>query len=192
MDLARTGEPAAEPVTLAEVKAHLRVLHASEDTLITRLARAARVHIETVTSRAFITQSWKLWLDAFPASGVIELPRPPLVGVSAIRYVDADGATQTLATSVYHVVTQGFQGRIERKASQSWPATDEHPQAVEIEFVAGYGGDSTAVPEDLRNAILLQAEHFYFNRGATTETRLEMNPMGVDALIGPYRTHGWL
>ena len=51
-------------MTLAEVKAHLRVGHASEDTLLAGLVRAAREEVERATGIALIDQTWRLALDA--------------------------------------------------------------------------------------------------------------------------------
>jgi hypothetical protein len=64
--------PAAEPVTLAEAKLHLRVEtgFTDDDALITAMITAARARAETVTRRAFVSQVWKLVLDQFPAPGV--------------------------------------------------------------------------------------------------------------------------
>lgn len=58
--------PAQEPVTLSEAKLHLRVDFPEDDTLITMLIGAARVAAENICRRAFITQKWDLFLDAFP------------------------------------------------------------------------------------------------------------------------------
>lgn len=66
MALKLNTAPGTEPVTLAEAKAHLRVEVADDDALITNLISAARVHAENVCRRAFVTQKWDLYLDAFP------------------------------------------------------------------------------------------------------------------------------
>ncbi|KVF09654.1 hypothetical protein WJ05_17680 [Burkholderia vietnamiensis] len=66
MGIRLTQAPAEEPVTLEEAKLHLRVIDSSEDTLISLLISAARVHAENVCRRVFVTQKWDLFLDAFP------------------------------------------------------------------------------------------------------------------------------
>lgn len=63
--------PAEEPVSRAVAKAHLREdqVDAANDTLIDSMITAARVHAENVCRRAFVTQQWDLYLDAFPLPG---------------------------------------------------------------------------------------------------------------------------
>jgi uncharacterized phiE125 gp8 family phage protein len=66
--------PAVEPVSLEQAKVHLRVDTADDDALIGMLISAARAHAENVCRRAFVTQQWDLFLDAFPLysySGVL-------------------------------------------------------------------------------------------------------------------------
>lgn len=183
--------PPAEPVTLAEAKAHLRVLHASEDAKITSCVKAARLHTEATTGRALITQTWDFWLPKFPASGVIELPRPPLQSVAHVKYSDPDGLEQTLATNLYEVVAPGVIGFLELVPNATWPATRAVTKAVNVRFVAGYGANPENVPEDIRSAVMLLTEHLYFNRGATTVEALKATPLGVDSLLGGHRTFGW-
>lgn len=67
----RTGEPGAEPVTLAELKQYLRLGHASEDELLAGLIRAAREDLERATGLALIEQDWRLVLDRVPPSGIV-------------------------------------------------------------------------------------------------------------------------
>jgi len=63
--------PAAEPVTLADAKAWLRVEHDDDDDVIAALIAGARSHVEAQTRRALITQSWRLVLDRWPRDGRI-------------------------------------------------------------------------------------------------------------------------
>lgn len=74
----RTVDPTAEPVTLAEMKAHLRVEDNSDDDLITSLLVAAREFVETETVTQLMPATYQMVLDGFPgANGAIKLPRPP-------------------------------------------------------------------------------------------------------------------
>lgn len=63
--LARTVDPAVEPVTLAEAKLHLRTYSSDtdEDDLISGLIAAAREWVEDYTGRALVEQRWSLALD---------------------------------------------------------------------------------------------------------------------------------
>jgi len=78
MTLFKTVEPAVEPVTLSEVKAHLRIDGTSEDDLLGGLVRAARQDVERSTGLALIDQSWRLVLDRWPASGTVPLRIHPV------------------------------------------------------------------------------------------------------------------
>lgn len=168
--------PADEPISLAEAKQHLRVEHTEDDALIEALIIAAREHAETVTGRAFVTQTAECSLDCFPC--VITLPLPRLQQVESITYLDDAGTTQILAPSVYRVDAKSEPGRIMPDYGQSWPTTRPVMNAVTVRFVAGYGGPE-AVPEKLRSAMKLIIARWYENRtGAQTEI-----PGGASALL---------
>lgn len=176
-------QPASEPVTLAEAKVHLRVDVDADDDRITRLIATARQLCETVARRAFITQTWDLWVDGFPSSpgywdrriramgqgcsqwlpiaglGEIAIPRPPLVSVTGVYYLDASGVEQTVSSTIYRVIT-GTPGRIVPAANQSWPTIPDAPEAVRVRYVAGYGAAS-AVPACVKDATLLAVERLY-------------------------------
>ena len=81
-----TSGPAAEPLTTAEAKAHLRVEtdFTADDTLIDAMVTSARTYVEQYTGRQLITATWVLRMDAFPA--VIEVPRPNLLTVTSVVY----------------------------------------------------------------------------------------------------------
>lgn len=174
--------PVTDPVTLTEAKAHLRVDHTDEDTLIGALVDAATAMIDGPDGIGFamVAQTWKLSLDAFPRE--IVLPLRPAVSVSAIRYLDVNGDQQTLASSVYRFSVSGGTGRITEDIGQAWPATACLPNAVEVEFVAGEG-----VPPALKAALLLIIGDLYANREAMVPGQMAPNP-AVEAILGRYRS----
>ena len=181
--------PASEPVSLAEAKLHLKIeaTDTGEDSLIKRLIVVARRRAEVSTGRALVTQTWTLALDSFPG-GVIEVPRPPLSSVASITYVDPEGATQTLAADRYRVDAQREPGRLTPAWDESWPPTRPVSNAVEVQFVAGYG-DPGKVPEDIRQALLLIVGRYYAHRedvqaGGTPPVKM---PLGAEHLLLPYR-----
>lgn len=180
MPLAVTTPPAAEPVSLAEAKAQLRITESDDDTLITSLIEAARVAVEQRTRRALITQTLQLTLPDF--ADVIKLPRPPAASIDTFEYRDTNEATQTVSASIYRLETASTPGRIERLANQTWPTTDTHPAAVTITYTAGYGATSADVPEALRRAVLLLVEEFYDGHD-------DNRSRGIAALLAPYRVH---
>ncbi len=74
--------PGEEPVSLAEAKAFCRIDAADEDALVGALVAAARLHVESLTGRALVTQSWRLVLNC-PVGRVIPLPVVPAIALLA-------------------------------------------------------------------------------------------------------------
>lgn len=147
--------PASEPLTVAEAKARLRITTGAEDADLTALITQARELCEAECQRAFVTQTLALYLDCFPRCDTIRVPRPPLQSVSWVKYYDAAGVQQTLDPAKYHVAPAGEPGRIVLKSESVWPEVqDGRPEAVEVQFVAGYGAAS-AVPAAAKAAILV-------------------------------------
>ena len=96
---------------MAEAKERLRITGDSFDADLASLLRAARQEIDGSSGwlgRALITQTWDLLPTSFPTAGwPIYIPLPPLQSVTSISYVDAAGATQTIAASEYRVLNRG-------------------------------------------------------------------------------------
>lgn len=103
--------PTIEPITLAEAKLHLRVDSADDNTLITALIITARQLAEREVRRAFITQTWQMYLDS--AKAEIEIPKPPLQSIESIKAISAVESTvdqeSALGQAVLYVAaTTGF------------------------------------------------------------------------------------
>ena len=179
----------AEPLTTTEAKSHLRVTHSSEDSYIDSLVMAARLDIESDSWRSIVRGSRSLTLDAFPAgSAPIYLPRPPLVSVSSILYIDSNGDEQELAG--FRVDATHEPGLIVPAYGENWPSTQPGPLAVTIEYIAGYADGS--VPENVRHCIRLKLAELYEGRTpAVQEKRTALDRMLSmirfrDARIAPF------
>lgn len=161
-----SSEPAVEPVSTAEAKAHMRVDVSDDDTLIDAYIKAARIRLEEDTGRALITQTLVVKLDDFPLyeNTALLLPRPPLQSVTSITYIDEDGVQQTWDSSKYIVDTGSEPARITPAYDEVWPSARDQINAVTITYVAGYGDAATDVPSDLIQAVKMLAAHWYEHR----------------------------
>lgn len=208
MSLVLKTAPATEPITTTEAKLYLRVDTSADDDLIAAMIVAARQKAEEYTLRSFITQTWTLWLDAFPygrserfwdgvvqasintlneGSRVINIPRPPVLTITHLKTYDNSDTATTFSSSNYIVDIAGAPGRIILKNGQSWPSALRPAQAIEIEYTAGYGAAS-AVPAAIKQALYLTIGYFYENRGACDGDLSVMGLPGMArVLLNPYR-----
>lgn len=173
----------ASPVSLAEAKKQTRCdFHTDDDALLTGLVAAATEWTERHTGRSLAEHTWTLILDKF--GDAIRLPMPPATGINSVTFIDADGDTQTLASTAYRLYgAGGFDPFVRPAWSTCWPFTaDGEPDAVTIEYEAG-----AACPTPVKQAILLLVSHLFENREASTEAALKDIPFGVDALLKDYR-----
>lgn len=206
MPLQLVRAPQDEPYTREEAKVSWRVTIDDDDELIDSLISASREHAEVACHRQILTATYALFLDTFPYGGndaawlrpnqytygtdlrryrsgtVIRVPRPPLQSVIGITYIDGHGDTQTLSPTAYGVDTFSEPGRIYLNEGFSWPGTRNIPNAVRIEFVAGWE-NADAVPRSLMVGMKLLGGHWYESREATMERMMYEVPMGARTLF---------
>lgn len=190
MPLALITPPAIEPISLVEAKLHARVDDSDRDTLIGVFIKSAREAAEHELGRALITQTWRLTLDEFPCAE-IELPKPKVLSIVSVGYVDADGLDQTVNSANYTLDSAQLPGWVLPAEDYSWPATRDIANAVRVDFTAGYGPAATDVPASVRQWMLLQigaavkqAEAF-----ASGFTVAELPNRWVDGLLDRERTY---
>lgn len=160
MSLALSTAPDAEPVGLEQLKAYIGFTVDDDNARLTATLRAARQYVEAILWRQLITATYTWKLDCFSRS--LWVPRPPLQSVTSITYVDLDGNSQTLDTSIYQVVT-GDNPVIVEAYGEQWPSTLDKPEAVTVTYVAGYGDDADDIPHPIREAILMTAGNWFMN-----------------------------
>lgn len=181
--------PTAEPVTLAEAKARLRIDGNDRDADLLAMLIAAREYWELDTRRQFVTATWQYWLDEFPRNdGAIRPPRPPLISVVSLKYTDTDGVQQTLTpTTDYTVDTYLEPGRIVPAYDTTWPSVRDVPGAVVVEYTCGYGAPA-AVPQPIKTAIMALAGHLNeFPEPVVSGTIVTKVPLHMTTMLAGYR-----
>jgi uncharacterized phiE125 gp8 family phage protein len=209
--LHRTGIPAEPAVTLAEAKAHLRVDHELEDETIQLYLDAAIDDIGRETSRALAQTTYRLvtptWYNCRPPGvprsdyhyPAIVLPIAPVRSVETVKYIDEDGAEQTLAEADWYGNHNNTQGVILFADGVTLPTLYGRNADVIVDFTAGHDparADATGIdpaymlPSPLRAAILLQTGHLYANRETVVVGKSANTvPMGAQRLIDQWRIY---
>lgn len=169
------------PVSLTEVKTHLRIDGADLDPVLTPLIAAATNFVEAETRQQLSPATFRLLLDEFPEDG-ITLPKPPLVSVQAIRFMEG-GGLDVLESFRYAADPSGSRpGRVGLQPGEAWPVADDVPSAVQVDFIAGYPS-AADVPPALRTCIAMLAGHWLEHPEAAVDRRIDEVPMAVQSII---------
>jgi uncharacterized phiE125 gp8 family phage protein len=173
--------PVVEPVTLAQMRLHLRLTTTDEDESIGRMITAARLMVEAQSRRLLLEQSWRLVLHQWPQDKAIKLPLAPIMTIDAIRIFNA--ADQPALLPQNQIVLDRSGPGVNLILTGTLPQPGRDWSGIEIDLKAGYGSVPDAVPMLLRHAVQMYASYLFENRG-DAETSL---PADIAALIAPYR-----
>ncbi|HMB10958.1 head-tail connector protein [Saliniramus sp.] len=179
----RVGGPAVEPVSLADARTHLRLDDTHEDDLVTALIEAGRLLLESATRLIFINQSWRLILEETPRSMHLHLPLAPIIAITEIRVIDAQGVTSVVDPQDYRL----------RPGAQppGLMLADSFPRpsgGIEIDLEAGFGPAPENVPAPLRQALRMLVARWFEERGdGAGEPETGLLPPDVALMIAPYR-----
>ncbi|ASP21676.1 phage gp6-like head-tail connector protein [Antarctobacter heliothermus] len=155
-----------------------------QDPVLVSFLRAAIAAIEGRTSKALITRGFLVTLDNWTAPDAQRLPVAPVQAITEVALVDAIGVATIVDPVVYRLQKDAFDPRL-RPIATSLPSVPTSG-TVEIRFEAGYGAAFDAVPEDLKQAALMLAAHYYEYRSDMALSQGCM-PFGVTSLIARYR-----
>ncbi len=180
--------PSFEPLSVADVSEYLRLDDSPTDTaLISALITAARQHLENYLNRFIAEQTVELaltgWKDKIDLSA-------PLQSVTSVKYLDENGAEQTLNANQYIVDTYSEPASIYPAYNVTYPNLYDQENNVKIRYVVGFTSgsspDTNPLPDPLKFAMMLIIGDLYANREAGGEKAYQVNPT-VQNILQFYR-----
>ena len=186
------------PVSLQEVKDHLRIEHSLEDDILLKMAIGATTMVETECSRLLSPATVIVTYNVPRTKGnpgfqdidthvydpdkifsEIKLPRSPVQSITSVELMGLDGTATDLDSSLYYFDA----------ASQfiNWTnglfyLTDYKTPILKVTFEAGYA--TGGVPEDIKRSILIVVADMYEYR----DSEVVYVPQKASHLLKKYRT----
>ncbi len=153
MQLFLKTPPLQEPLTLEETRAYLRLSSDQEEEHLASLIASARAYVETATGRALLKQKWLMQIKPpYPRFSPlikregktleIAFPRPPLLEVESVKTREKE-------------VDYTVEDHKLRLSPTLWN------QNLSITYWSGYGETSSALPPDLKMAVLMAVRCLY-------------------------------
>jgi uncharacterized phiE125 gp8 family phage protein len=191
-----------EPISLETARLACKNPPSSENDLLQLYIEAAREYFEEQTRRQLVNAVWEYALDQFPAGGVIELPRAPLVDDVTVFYDDSGGVETELEASAYTVKSSRLSessppeeridpycppGSIVVAQNTLWPSSSGLSRSVRIRRTCGYGTTEAEMPGSARWVLLLLVSHMYRYRSALMSDDLKVLPLGAEAVINNFK-----
>lgn len=186
--------PSALPIDLSDIKGHLRIEHTDDDQQLAAYLSAAVGLLDGPQGRlgrALFTQTWRQSQRCPNGADAIWIDLPPVQSLESVEFYDSDHVLQTATLADFELLKQpdGF-AVVRPKLNKSWPDyASGREDALQVTFVAGETAQN--MPEPIKLAIRLLVGEFTLNREASSEHRLRQIPIGVDALLEPYRAR-WI
>jgi uncharacterized phiE125 gp8 family phage protein len=179
-------KPSGELITLAKLKARLRIDFDDDDALLQDLLNGAVAAVDGPAGigYALMQQTWRKSMDCFPCT--IVLPGAPVKSVAAITYVDTAGVTQTLDPAEYSVDVDAEPARVTPAYGKAWPGTRDVMGAVKVNYVLGEADAADVLPE-LVDAVCMLVGHRYERREAVAAGTMEELPLGVRWILDKHR-----
>jgi uncharacterized phiE125 gp8 family phage protein len=188
MMLERIRDAGSEPVSLSDVKRHLRILGNDQNEILQMYIASARQWVEGHIGKTLIDSDWRLRLDEFPpGNGPQRVFMPPLRTLNKISFVDADGNDVELTGAQLDDYALS-QNHIFPPQETGWPDARHYAPQIAIEYTAGVG-NAADVPESIKHAILLIVGAADLYREETAAGSHVTVPLDAKRLLSMYVNH---
>lgn len=195
-----TASDDAPAVSLADMKAFLRVSDAGDDDLITAYIATATEMVKQYLRVGLLTETFVFKADGFAyadsddrllalgpgthtgsrpyilgGGDTLDLPFAPVQSITSVVTYDRGNNAATFSDTLYNLDVQS--GRIYLNEGEVWPSNLRAQDAVEVTYEGGYGSGN--IPTPILQAIRNYVTQLYDGcEGMTDETR---------RLLGSYR-----
>jgi len=178
-------QPAALPVSLADLRAHLWNIYDNhdDDVLMTDLLTTATGRAETITGRKLITQTCRALTTE---TGMIQLPFGEFQSLVTVEWFDGTDWAEISTDDILVNDTKTL-----AEITVTWTGYDiTDLEKVRYDWICGFG-DPVEVPAEITMAIKQIAAHWYRNRAATTtdedDGAVRVVPFSFSALLNSHR-----
>lgn len=188
------------PITEADLVNYLRLDGSPGCQELSIFMNAATRVAISYLQRALLTQRYTYQIDGVPYIGTklrsalsgseityldeVNLPFAGLVNLVSIEVIDQDGVATTVDPDSYIVDTVAVPSRIKFVQWGAIPMDDS--DKLKIVYDAGYGEDTTEVPEGIRLGLLMLAGYMYEHRGECAPAT-SLSKSGATLALKPYR-----
>ena len=132
--------PVGEPVSVAEVRAYLRIGAEGDDTILALLIGAAREAFEARTGRALITRQFRQTFLGPLGPGTLVPGASPVQAILATSTIDKDGVLSPAANSLVRLLDGKF-------------SLSQKVLGLVVEYRAGYA-TAAQIPQTSKLAIM--------------------------------------
>tara|TARA_R100001244_G_scaffold126111_1_gene96422 strand:- start:7991 stop:8581 length:591 start_codon:yes stop_codon:yes gene_type:complete len=177
-------------ITTADAKTFLKVDTTEDDTVIDNLISAATESAQEYTNRFFINTTLVQYGSNF--SDLTELLKSPVGDINDIKYYDVKDILRTVSAAAYSLIPAIEPSLLDIDSSEATETdgavNSDRIDAVQCEYIVGYGTASTDVPSAIIQAVYLTLGHWYQNRTAVVVGRqVNTLPMGAKYLLEQYK-----
>ena len=209
MPLKLITPPNEYPVTRdALVKVHIKVDGTDEDSLLDAYLSASTELVQNLIQQQLMqaVYEWQqdTWYDCAYKDyrynnrdnyfTITKLPIWPVIAVNSIKYDDESNVEQTLDPSKYQV--NYLTTPVQIKFIDTLPTVYDKPNAIRINFTAGYGAlgndadqQRASVPNLAKIGILRTVADLYENRQDESESKIAMIQKNVEYLLSTLRVY---
>jgi uncharacterized phiE125 gp8 family phage protein len=179
-----TTPPAVEPLSLAETKSHLRLTHADDDAYVSTLMISARRLVEAQYGICLLQQSWSIFRDQWPSDGIFTTPLFPVISVVDLKVYGDDDVAATIDPAHYYLDATSRPARIALRRGRAFPSPGRRTNGIELKLTTGFGTTAAAVPQFIKQALLIIIADWFGNRGDGAGATI---PISALELLAPYK-----
>lgn len=173
MIVQRLERAASGAVSIADAKLRARLDHDDDDSDIGRMCITAVLEFEDRAEIALLNQAVRVTLPEWPQRAELALPIGPVIDGDSITLIVGGNENDAFAVST------GLRPVLRLTGPRP-------PGGVLIEYIAGFGNDGAAIPQDIMHALLDQVATYYDARGAAAGKLLAVSPHFA-RIAGRYR-----